>query len=638
MAVSFALKGQAGHNCLVMKKTLLLLLLLPGLLACNNEDKSLLGNPEDYYRIDFYSDYEGIDYANPDLSKATLIGTSYCLKTTEQAKRIASPKVEEGGLDYTVPTQTAPEGKALSFAGWVGSYEDGTKIDSRGTEGYAIINGVKESGVVFAYFEANPLMYSVSIKDNGKSLYYGQLPYGTNIALSSSSIQFVDEAGENKNLTLGYTAPNYYTDGAFSHFELTIGDGEATIYEETSYTVKDKVIIEAVYEETPKDYTVTFAKPVVRSYDDEDKEVLTPIAIANWGIKTLTVAYDDSIKDEDGLVTIANEDGTKTEIVPIQLKDDHGQPFTLQGFQGVYAASDPAEVAGKSIDPLHIRYNCTLTPIYQAVEIPVTFVYEGADENGKTINFPYKGIVTPPSNIPSKTDESGQKLVFTGKWKLNDEISLYPEEFDAYFTEHPLTEPLTFTAEEYVPDVTVVEVGDYKVGLDYNYAARGYDISSLTLDNFDKDQTYTVDLTNIESPLPVTGVASIYPKKEGEAAPGNLYRNITSITFPNSLRTLKAESLYGMSSLTSLDLSNLNSLTTIEFNCFKNCYALNDLTLPSSITMIERNAFQYCDLLNEVKFKGLTEDELKNKTAAFEDGWNDRGRGEELKPVEAIIA
>ena len=622
-----------------MKKTLLLLLLLPGLLACNNEDKSLLGDPEDYYRIDFYSDYVGIDYANPDLSEAKLISTSYCLKTTEQAKRIASPKVEEGGVDYTVPTQTVPEGKALSFAGWVGSYADGTKIDTSGTEGYAIINGVKESGVVFAYFEANPLMYSVTIKDNGKSLYSGQLPYGTNIALSSSSIQFEDEAGEKKNLTLGYSAPNYYTDGAFSHFELTIGDGEATAYEETSYTVKDKVTIEAIYEETKKDYTVTFAAPVARTLDEEGQESLRPIALANWGTKTLTVAYDDSIYDEEESVAIPNEDGIKTEIVPKQLKDDNGQPFTLQGFRGVYTVSDPAEVACKNIDPEHIRYNCTLTPIYQADDIPVTFVYEGAkDGSSETINFPYKGTVAPPSNVPSKTDEYGQKLVFTGKWKLNDKTSLYPEKFASYFAKHPLTEPLIFTAEEYVPEVTVVEVGGYKVGLDYDYAARGYDISSLTLDNFDKYENYMVDLSDIDSPLPVTAVASIYPKKEGEAAPGNLYRNITSITFPSTLLTLKAEALYGMSSLTSLDLSNLNSLTTIEFNCFKNCFALNDLTLPSSITMIERNAFQYCDLLNEVKFKGLTKDELKNKVAAFEDGWNDRGRGEELEPVEAIIA
>ncbi len=623
-----------------MKKTLLLLLLLPGLLACNNEDKSLLGDPEDYYRIDFYSDYGGIDYANPDLSKATLISTSYCLKTTEQAKRIASPKVEEGGVDYTVPTQTVPKGKALSFAGWVGSYADGTKIDTSGTEGYAIINGVKESGVVFAYFEANPLMYSVNIKDNGKSLYSGQLPYGTNISLSPSSIQFEDEAGEKKNLTLGYSAPNYHTEGAFSHFELTIGDGETTAYEETSYTVKDKVTIEAIYEETKKDYTVTFAAPVARTLDEEGQESLRPIALANWGTKTLTVAYDDSIYDEEESVAIPNEDGIKTEIVPKQLKDDNGQPFTLQGFRGVYTASDPAEVAGKNIDPEHIRYNCTLTPIYQADDIPVTFVYEGAkDGSSETINFPYKGTVTPPSNVPSKTDDSGQKLVFTGKWKLNDEVSLYPEGFDAYFAEHPLTVPITLTAEEYVPDTTVVEVEGYKVGLDYDYVARGYDISSLTLDTFNKDQTYTVDLSNIDSPLPVMGVASIYPKKaEGETAPGNLYRNITSITFPNTLLTLKAEALYGMSSLTSLDLSSLTNLTTIEFNCFKNCYALNDLTLPSSITMIERNAFQYCDSLNEVKFEGLTEDELKNKVAAFEDGWNDRGRGEELEPVKAIIA
>ena len=622
-----------------MKKTLLLLFLLPGLLACNNEDKSLLGDPEDYYRIDFYSDYEGIDYANPDLSEATLISSSYSLKTAEPAQRIASPTVEEGGIDYTVPTQTPAEGTSLSFAGWIGSYEDGSKIDTSDSEAYAVISGVKGSGVVFAYFESNPLMYSVTVKDNGKSLYSGLLPYGTDIALSPSSVQFVDGAGQNNNLPLGYTAPNYHTDGAFSHFELTIGDGEAALYEQSSYTVKEKVTIEAIYQENSKDYTVTFAKPMMASYGEEGEESLTPIGLSSWENKRLTIAYDSSIYDEEGLVALLNEDGTKTVIVPEQLIDDAGRPFSLKGFRGQYASTDPEEVAGKAIDGDHIRYDCVLTPIYQADEIAVTFIYQdGAELINEERYFPYGGTVTPPKSLPSISGENGETLVFTGKWKLNEETSLYPDQFNAYFEDHPLTEPLSLTAEEYVPDTTVVDINGYKVGLDYDYAARGYDIASLTLDAFDSSKKYSVDLSDIESPLPVTGVASIYPKKEGEAAPGNLYRNITSITFPSSLRTLKAESLYGMSSLTSLDLSNLNSLTTIEFNCFKNCYALNDLTLPSSITMIERNAFQYCDLLNEVKFKGLTKDELKNKVAAFEDGWNDRGRGEELKPVEAIIA
>lgn len=622
-----------------MKKTLFLLFLLPGLLACNNEDNSFRGDPNDYYRIDFYSDYEGIDYANPDLSKATLISSSYSLKTAEPAQRIASPTVEEDGIDYTVPTQTPAEGTSLSFAGWIGSYEDGSKIDTSDSEAYAVISGVKGSGVVFAYFESNPLMYSVTVKDNGKSLYSGLLPYGTDIALSPSSVQFVDGAGQNNNLPLGYTAPNYHTEGAFSHFELTLEDGEAALYEQSSYTVKEKVTIEAIYQETSKEYTVTFAKPMMVSYGEEGEESLTPIGLSSWENKRLTLAYDSSIYDEEGLVALLNEDGTKTVIVPEQLIDDGGRPFSLKGFRGQYASTDPEEVAGKGIDENHIRYDCVLTPIYQADEIAVTFVYQdGAELIREERYFPYGGTVTPPKSLPSISGENGETLVFTGKWKLNEETPLYPEQFNAYFEEHPLTEPISLTAEEYVPDTTVVDINEYKVGLDYDYAARGYDIASLTLDAFDSSNKYSVDLSDIKSPLPVTGVAGLYPKKnDGEPSPGNLYRNIVSIEFPTSVRSLKAEALYGMNSLSSLDLSYLTSLTTIEFNCFKNCFGLNELILPSSVTMIERNAFQYCDKLNQVQFKGVTQEQLNNKIAAFEEGWNDRGR-DELDPVIPVIA
>ena len=205
-----------------MKKTLLLLFLLPGLLACNNEDNSLRGDPNDYYRIDFYSDYEGIDYANPDLSKATLISSSYSLKTAEPAQRIASPTVEGDGIDYTVPTQTPAEGTSLSFAGWIGSYEDGSKIDTSDSEAYAVISGVKGSGVVFAYFESNPLMYSVTVKDNGKSLYSGLLPYGTDIALRTGDTVRAAFDGvvriAQRNASYGYIVILFHRNGLETYY------------------------------------------------------------------------------------------------------------------------------------------------------------------------------------------------------------------------------------------------------------------------------------------------------------------------------------------------------------------------------------------------------------------------------------
>ena len=67
-----------------MKTARALLFSLPLLLSCGNGSSSgLKGNPDDYFRIDFYSDYQGIDYSSPDISKAELLGHAYVLKTAE---------------------------------------------------------------------------------------------------------------------------------------------------------------------------------------------------------------------------------------------------------------------------------------------------------------------------------------------------------------------------------------------------------------------------------------------------------------------------------------------------------------------------------------------------------------------------
>ena len=74
--------------------------------------------------------------------------------------------------------------------------------------------------------------------------------------------------------------------------------------------------------------------------------------------------------------------------------------------------------------------------------------------------------------------------------------------------------------------------------------------------------------------------------------------SLTSVTIPNSVKTIERFSFYNCKSLTSVTIPN--SVTTIEQSAFSECRSLNSVAIPNSVTKIENGAFSSCSSLTSV--------------------------------------
>ena len=77
---------------------------------------------------------------------------------------------------------------------------------------------------------------------------------------------------------------------------------------------------------------------------------------------------------------------------------------------------------------------------------------------------------------------------------------------------------------------------------------------------------------------------------------------LTSITIPNSVTSIGDNAFRGCSSLTSVTIGN--SVTSIGNEAFYDCSSLTSVTIPNSVTSIGGCAFQYCSSLTTVNYTG----------------------------------
>ncbi|MCQ2094225.1 MAG: leucine-rich repeat domain-containing protein [Bacteroidaceae bacterium] len=85
---------------------------------------------------------------------------------------------------------------------------------------------------------------------------------------------------------------------------------------------------------------------------------------------------------------------------------------------------------------------------------------------------------------------------------------------------------------------------------------------------------------------------------------------LTSITIPNSVTSIGGGTFHGCSGLTSIDIPNL--VTSIESNAFSGCSGLTSITIPNSVTSIGVDAFYDCS--------GLTSITIPNSVTSIGDG------------------
>ena len=67
---------------------------------------------------------------------------------------------------------------------------------------------------------------------------------------------------------------------------------------------------------------------------------------------------------------------------------------------------------------------------------------------------------------------------------------------------------------------------------------------------------------------------------------------LTSVTIPNSVKSIGSDVFYNCSGLTSVTIGN--SLTSVGDRAFYKCTGLTSVTIPNSVTSIGRSAFAYC--------------------------------------------
>ena len=119
-----------------------------------------------------------------------------------------------------------------------------------------------------------------------------------------------------------------------------------------------------------------------------------------------------------------------------------------------------------------------------------------------------------------------------------------------------------------------------------NRAFTNTNITSINVDPLNKNFSLVTNLGS-DAKVLITGTDGIW--KDDSICAGSLA--FGDIVIPPNISTISLEAFYG-SDITSLDLSQATSLTTIEDTAFFNCLNLTgDLVIPSNVTSIGISSF-----------------------------------------------
>lgn len=569
-----------------MKRLLLACLAALPLASCgpvNSSSNGLAGDPDDYYEIKYYSDYNGIDYLHPDPSLATYVGHAYVKKDAES--KVAVLSEQDKDFNYTVSARTdVPVGRELIYDGFLGYYADGTKID---------LSNVTGSGMVFASFRQEKIKYAVNFYSGAKLIYQTSLPYGTVIerkTVDGVNVLSFDDAGEAVELSFPAESSHYYETAEFSRF---FGSNSTQDVFDLSfpYTISRATDIKAEFVTDLKEYEVSLSLSPDAPFGPE-------LVFAEASSLTQSVTYDNAV-DLQGFI----DEGLLQEEVVYEDKS-----YSLVRMEGTYGADVPSTLSGKPVDTNHIRYSCTLYLVYEVVPFEVNFVVPSAD--GATSSVVSRAIYSGEATTSPSVSDIGE-LTFSGYWFEA------PEGFAGHYLTADAIDGLTpfdigsvtssATIYPYMVEKELIksvpqdgEAHAMEVHFAYDLAARGYDVSSIAY----VPEGTSLSKEDLSAPVdypaltPTRGILTL--SSPADSGLDRTYRNIVGIELPDTVVSLKAEALRELTGLTSLDLST-SHVRSIDFNCFKDCLNLVSVELPL-LSFLGNGAFYGCESLQTVTF------------------------------------
>lgn len=565
---------------------LLLLVTSFTLISCSfsSSGSGLKGNEDDYYKIDFYSDYADMDYSNPtswDKTKAKYLGYGYILKDKDPSKQSVPSLtyLDETNKDYDYR-------KSSKVAESYFTYEfDG--FYTAGDKSKPISDAVFTSSCdVFANFKQSYNKYLVKIFNDKEVVYSENLTYANYFKIDDDTVSIHERYVSEPLATFRMTKdslPYYYETAKFARFELKRKNGD--IFEDHSfgnatYYVDAPYEIKALYNDlTYKKFDVAIPQTVTLGSKVIDTQLFFTEEHESVGDNYVyKVTYNEAFEPKTKEMTI---DGTK---------------YVFTGFDNAFYD----EAKEKPVDVNHIKDNVTLTPKFDYAKLKVTF-HIGTTTDIKEVSY---GSLINPISIDESTIPAG--YVFSEDWydgskmKGIDLNTLYTGQtaLDRRFESAKIdfSKPVTTNLDLYCLCIkkTLTE-GIYS--FEYDSSLKGYSltgISSIPTAGLDMSSLLQNRVYNFK------GIKKLNDKSI----------NIDNIKFPSTLVKLYNDSLYGLGSEgsgTTLDLSNVTDELEIGMNAFRSMVKMVTLKLPM-VKSIGKNAFAECDRLTTINVKNKETD------------------------------
>lgn len=568
---------------------LLLLVTSFTLISCSfsSSGSGLKGNEDDYYKIDFYSDYADMDYSDPsswDKTKAKYLGYGYILKDKDPSKQSVPSLtyLDETNKDYDYRKSSKVAENYFTYE-FDGFYTAGDKSKP-------ISDAVFTSSCdVFANFKQVYNKYLVKIFNDKEVVFSENLEYASSFVTNDETISIYERYAKDPLVTFRMTKdslPYYYETAKFARFDIKRKNGDvfedhslgnATYYVDASYEIK------ALYNDlTYKKFDANIPQKVTFGGKDIDTALFfTQEHETNGDNYVYKVTYNEAFEPKTKEMTI---DGIK---------------YVFTGFEdAIYAPNTHDKLPGEKVDANHIKDNVTLTPKFDYAKLQVTF-HEGTTTHIKEVSY---GSTINPISIDETKIPTG--YVFSGDWydgsKMEgiDLSTLYTGQtaLDRQFESAKIdfSKPVTTNLDLYCVCIkkTLTE-GIYS--FEYDASLKGYSLtgvsSSTGLDMSSLLQNRVYDFKGI--------------KKLNDKS-----INIDEIKFPSTLVKLYNDSLYGLGSEgsgTTLDLSNVTGELEIGMNAFRSMVKMVTLKLPT-VKSIGKNAFAECDRLTTINVKNKEAD------------------------------